>query len=120
MSSRAYTDLYEHWSDEFRRLDLLIRLELLERGTDSFDSFRGLVITESEVNSLVDAEGRESTPEADALREEIERISQAIGERRRHSVAEGAALPLDRLSDLFSLDTIEERIVLLGLAPEVD
>ena len=54
----AYLSSWEHLRDEFSRLDLLIRLELLKenrsRTPNPLDQFKGLILTESEVNDLLE------------------------------------------------------------------
>src|SRR5574337_1142072 len=54
----AYSTSWEHFSDELRRLDLLIYLQVLDQrnrqpSTNPLERFKGLVITEEDINCLL-------------------------------------------------------------------
>jgi len=132
-SAQAYATSWEHLSDEFRRLDLLIRLCLLRerRGgpADPLDQFRGLVLTDQEIAGLLaDADGAHSgddlssydSQEQEALIQALDRLDNDIDQRRDASFNAGIHLSLPILSRLFHLTRFEERCVLICLAPELD
>jgi adenylate kinase family enzyme len=104
---------------KLQRLDLLLHREILRlraRYQLSLDEFRGLYISDEQVNRLVDqadaSEGpapstNELTQRADDLRKADERL------RRNGS-------PWRRVVEEFSLSRAEQDILLLALAPELD
>jgi ATP-dependent 26S proteasome regulatory subunit len=114
-----FTSPLEHITAELQRLDLLLHREILRlRATYqlSLDEFRGLYISDEQVNSLIDQslgyEGEQSIIEELTQRAEALREANAA---RLHS-----DLPWQRLANEFSLAPIEQDILLLAIAPEID
>src|SRR3712207_6011158 len=103
---------------ELRRLDLLLHREILRLRASyglTLDEFRGLYVSDEQVDALVNRGLREQgagedveglTGRAEALREEAER--------------KGRGLPWARLSEEFGLSRFERDVVLLAVAPEVE
>jgi len=114
-----FTDPLEHLIAELRRLDLLLHREILRlRATYqlSLDEFRGLYISDEQVNSLIDRglgyEGSLSTVEE--LTQRAEALREANAERVHTD------LPWQRLAAEFDLGPIEQDLLLLAVAPEID
>ncbi|HYJ46472.1 MAG TPA: hypothetical protein VEV81_07645, partial [Pyrinomonadaceae bacterium] len=115
----AAADPSEYLSAELQRLDLLLHREILRLRAIyqlSLDEFRGLYISDEQVDQLIDRslkyEGgtsatAELTQRAEALRRSIEE-----GDRREGS-------PWSRLIREFSLSPAEQDILLLAVAPEI-
>jgi SpoVK/Ycf46/Vps4 family AAA+-type ATPase len=128
----AYANSCEHLADELQRLDLLIRLKLLRQRryqpVSPLDQFRGLVVTETEVESLLadadalidDDEFEQSRSEENALVAILAAIEQRIVERRALSQESGTNLSLAQLDTLFQLTPFQQNVLLLALAPQLD
>jgi hypothetical protein len=125
-----YNDSIEHLSDELARVDLLIRrgLRAARAPTSAAgpDEFRGLVISEQEIDEIVGKEdffGERWRREAKqqellALDGQVYDLRQRIDARR--DVSEGVGLSLAWLADEFELSPAEMDILLLALAPELE
>lgn len=107
-----------HLAADLQRLDLLLHREILRlRATYqlSLDEFRGLYISDEQVNQLIDRtlshEGAEATVAELSRRAEALRAG-SENQSRDHS-------PWQRLTAEFSLSAIERDILLLALAPEL-
>ncbi len=120
----AYSTSWEHLSDEFQRLDLLIRLHTLpfqkERLRGPLEGFQGVVLTDEEIAGLLDEERAESTDQNPQIVDLLSSLGAEIAERRARSLQEQTYLSLPHLSQIFGLSPFEESVVLLCLAPEVD
>jgi hypothetical protein len=107
-------------SIELQRLDLLLHREILRMRAAyqlSLDEFRGLYISDEQVDGLVDR-GREAQGLASATVAELTRQADELHEascamRPVHS-------PWVRLTAEFGLSPEEQDILLLALAPEID
>lgn len=116
------------------RLDLLIRRQVLEfrlqQAPRGDDEFRGLYISDEEVDALLDGTlpaasllATSPAAEADALGQ-LDSAQRAVaaqiaaleaGARER-----GETLRLLHLADLFDLTEFEQQVLLIALAPELD
>jgi AAA+ superfamily predicted ATPase len=117
MSNAA--DTSEYLSIKLQRLDVLLHREILRlraRYQLKLDEFRGLYISDEQVNSLINQElGYEGeTSIAEELTERAEALRTSDDSQCNEDVA------WRRLADEFSLSTIEQDILLLALAPELD
>ncbi len=116
MSTTA--DTREYLSIKLQRLDLLMHREILRlraRYQLSLDEFRGLYISDEQVNSLINQEvGYEGESSAtDELTQRAEVLRADDTERDEDVIWR-------RLADEFSLSMTEQDILLLALAPELD
>src|SRR6266496_732181 len=116
MSTAA--DTREYLSIKLQRLDLLLHREILRlraRYQLSLDEFRGLYISDEQVNSLINQEvGYEGESSAtDELTQRAEVLRADDTERDEDVIWR-------RLADEFSLSMTEQDILLLALAPELD
>ena len=113
------SDAVEHLYAELRRLDLLLHRQILRLRAAynlSLDEFRGLYISDEQVDRLVeqpDGFAGVVLP-ADELLEHVEEM------RRHNSAAAPADSPLRRVAEEFDLSEFEQDVVLLALAPEVE
>ena len=128
-----YKDSIEHLRHELGRLDLLLQRALLvARRTDPSqvpEDFRGLVISEPEIEALVQAKDffGERWRRQEASHEELSRIDQQldamrqeIDERRKLTAEAGTWLALPSLSRRFNLSPAEVDILMLAVAAELE
>jgi DNA polymerase III delta prime subunit len=111
-------DPRNHLSVAFQRLDLLLHREILRLRASyqlSLDEFRGLYISDEQVNQLVNraVNYNGSSSAIDELTEKAEML-RADAEWRIDSS------PWHKLITEFSLSPIEQDILLLAVAPEID
>jgi hypothetical protein len=126
-SVRAFENNAEHLLAELGWLELLIHREIL-RGRacherEQVDPFKGLYVSENEVERLLSGSGSELEGDDSDARMLLDQAAAArleIDERREASLAAGFHLALPHLARVFSLTPFEERVVLLALAPEID
>lgn len=122
---KPYTDNLEHLLDEFSRIDLLIRSYLevfLAELSEPMDEFRGLYVSEAEIQMLLKSPGFGTDPKmlSEAGLKEIEEVRRNINSRKIESRKHGKGLRLQTLSELFGLNPFEVDVLLIGLAPELD
>jgi ATP-dependent 26S proteasome regulatory subunit len=111
-------DPSQYLSVELQRLDLLLHREILRLRAGyqlSLDEFRGLYISDEQVNQLIDRalnyEGATSTTEELTARAEALRAA---------NLNQCGDSPWRRLAHKFSLSPLEQDILLLAVAPEID
>jgi hypothetical protein len=128
-----YSDSIEHLQDEISRLDLLLkRAVVIARqagpGAES-DEFRGLVVTENEIDDILRTKDLLGEPweRAAAKEPELTRIDKELNKRRKQidtRVKPGRGkrlrLSLLALAAQFELSQAEVDIVLVALAPELE
>lgn len=124
--SDGYENNWDYLSAELRHLHLLIGREVLRSRkrtrTEQTDMFRGVFISETEVDELLVAE-QDDIPAGEGpelLQRQAAVLREDITERRQASVENGIYLPLAHLAQIFSLTFFEEQVILICLAPEVD
>lgn len=114
----ASIDPREYLSIELRRLDLLLHREILRlraRYQLSLDEFRGLYISDEHVDRLIGQSGANgSTPGIEELTRQADTLRDAAARSR------GDDSPWQHLAVEFGLSTIEQDILLIALAPEID
>jgi hypothetical protein len=128
-----YSDTIEHLREEISRLDLLLkRAVIIAREASSGagpDEFRGLVVTENEVDDIlrttdlmgepwerVGAKEAELTP----IDKELEKRRKQIDGRVKASRGKKVQLELLNLAAQFELSQAEVDILLVALAPELE
>jgi SpoVK/Ycf46/Vps4 family AAA+-type ATPase len=122
---KPYTNNLEHLLDELSRIDLIVR-NYLENVLENFpgDEFRGIYVSEAEIEQIQRNPGiRSQQIISDLIIERlkvIDAIKKKINSRKMESLKKGTELRLHTLSELFGLDSFEEDILLIGLAPELD
>jgi ATP-dependent 26S proteasome regulatory subunit len=112
-------DTSEYLSIKLQRLDVLLHREILRlraRYQLTLDEFRGLYISDEQVNSLINQEvGYEGET---SIAEELTERAEVLRSADDHQSTEDVIWR--RLADEFALSTIEQDILLLALAPELD
>jgi hypothetical protein len=129
----SYPSSWAHLSDELKRLDLLIHIEVLKQRNrqpaNPLDQFKGLVISEEEVAGLLEGARDASTdgsalhaddPQAQILTDSLNQLESRIERRRSTSLNQNIHLSLPYLSRLFNLTRFEEQCLLICLAIELD
>ncbi|MBE0479550.1 MAG: hypothetical protein IBX68_01070, partial [Dehalococcoidia bacterium] len=118
----------QHLMAELERVDLRLRLRVhrirQKNGQRGEDEFRGLYISEDDLDSLM-ADGvatrDTAAPEDDpSLVLAQGRLEKEVARRKRGSAANGVRLRLSELADKFSLNPFEVDTLLICLLPEVD
>src|ERR1044072_6376397 len=121
--TQPYTNSLEHLKDELALLDLLLQREVARSRPPSSKEpqlFRGVYISDEEVEHLLGRDRPEAGAEADALGEPTAALRDEIEQRRREALDAGTHLTLAHLAHLFGLSPFEERVVVACLALEVD
>jgi hypothetical protein len=130
-NTEAYESSLEHLEDEFRRLDLLLHVQVLkqrrQQSSDSLEAFHGLVISEAEVTSMFTNHQlteeifseRWLDPQYQMFIERLNQLDAHIRQRTEKSREQGVSLSLSTLSRLFRLNLFEERCLVICLAPEL-
>jgi hypothetical protein len=130
---KPYSDSIEHLHAEMSRLDLLLRRAILisrRPGQGAgLDEFRGLVVTENEIDDILCAKDlvNERWERVRAREPELGRIDQELDERRQEtdsrikaSWEKGVYLSLPSLAAQFALSQAEVDILLIALAPQLE
>jgi ATP-dependent 26S proteasome regulatory subunit len=121
----VYQNNLEHLGDEFRRLDLLLEQAVADfrarRNTaDHLAEFRGLFISDAEVDEVLAARGEASGESHAAAHERLASLRREIDERVTESRRAGLTLRLPYISAVFGLGPFETDLLVLALAPEFD
>ena len=129
MTNQRFATSVEHLLAELERIDLLIRARVatLRRAQTEDEHFRGLYISEQEVDELL--RRPIGTPQWLAaaqparwaeIEDALATLAAALDERKRRSVEQGVELRLDRLRSLFALEPFEVDALLVCMAAELD
>jgi hypothetical protein len=130
---QPYSDSIEHLCEEMSRLDLLLRRAVLisrrpGQGTAP-DEFRGLVVSESEIEEFLRAKDllserwrRAQVCELDLAQidQELDRRREEIDSRIKASWAEGIYVALPAVAARFGLSHAEVDILLVALGPQLE
>jgi hypothetical protein len=122
----TYQDGWEHINDELRLLDMRIRLHwqlqssLIAEG--QLQQFKGLVISEQEVENLLDYRlpDKQSKQVLSGLRDAIHKMELNLQSRIKRSLESGVFLFLEHLAWSFDLNAFERNCLLLCLAIECE
>ena len=129
----GYVTSWSHLADELKRLDLLIKLQVLAQWkshpADPLDQFKGLVVSDAEIALLLRrmAEAPEQRDNAEPTEPDTQEIIEALANldaeiegRRLASSPDEVYLALPHLSRVFNLSRFEELCLVICLAPELD
>jgi SpoVK/Ycf46/Vps4 family AAA+-type ATPase len=129
----AFRSNLEHLLAELSRLDLKLRLRVLEAHyRDGFwdgDELRGLYVSENEVSSLIangltcERKGISFASDSSvyqSLGEDLAQLEKQINERKAESLRQGRQFRLELLGNKFALTSLDKDILLLCLLPEFD
>jgi SpoVK/Ycf46/Vps4 family AAA+-type ATPase len=127
-----FRDGTEHLLAELTWLRLMLHREILRlraAGLFTEDPFRGLYVSDEQVDSLLRdryahlagrERGLEAPPQLQILNEEIREMRASIQARLQASLAAGVSPPLARLADLFQLSEFEWQALVVCAASEID
>ena len=127
----AYRNSREHLFEELRRLDLVLNLAVARQRRDptltGFNEFRGLFISEDEIDRLLTGASGQPAEHASQEDEETSKLQEAVERAARRSAAlvaesskRGVSLALERLARLFRLSGFDIDALLVCLAPELN
>lgn len=123
-----YRTAKEYLLDELKRIDLIlfywVQKSRLQRQEQKVDEFRGLYISEEEISSLFAPKeepipGKINSSSLELIEEAIKKKADEIKLRRVKSEENGLTFPLDRLSQVFGLDSFDRETLLFCFAPEL-
>jgi SpoVK/Ycf46/Vps4 family AAA+-type ATPase len=128
---QGYRNSREHVFEELRRLDLLLNGQVARQRHDptyaGFNEFRGLFISDEEIDLIVGQKKSESESDAARGEAEMSRLFAAIAQLEHRiaiqteaAVAQGVHLSLSRVVRLFHLTPFDVGALLVCLAPELD
>ena len=103
---------------ELRRLDLLLHREVLRLRAAyglSLDEFRGLYVSDEQVDALIGRALREG-----GAAEDVAELTERAELLREEAEQKGAGLPWARVASEFGLSRFERDVLLLAVAPEVE
>lgn len=125
----GYTDSLEHLRDELERIELMLRLHTFKfRVTNeaAVNELRGLYIKEEEIDRILSLDqGLKERPEShgdgtERLARNLLLQEKRISERMAQTPGKEAFLRLERLRNLYDLQSLDMDIVLICLLPEVE
>lgn len=125
--SIGYRNGWEHYDDELMRIDELIRIEISKltarpAGSAYGDPFRGLVITDEEIEALLqeDESSIYDTDQnvGDSLA--LGQIERRIAAKLEMNARSRVFLPFPHVCEVFRLSAMESQIVLFCLAAELN
>ena len=119
-----YEDNLQYISEELKRIDLLIHLQVLRirQKKDVVDGFQGLYISDEEINSILDDTypTNDGNQHIQTLNSFIAEIETQIEEKVIESQKKGIALNLPLLAAIFGLTSFEIDAMLICMALELD
>jgi SpoVK/Ycf46/Vps4 family AAA+-type ATPase len=128
---QGYRNSREHVFDELRRVDLRLNAHIAWQRRDplyaTFDQFRGVFISEAEIDRL--AGNKQAPPgfeaaaddtEVAALLAAIDHLEQQITGRTMAALGQGVHLALAHLGRLLALTPFDRDTLLICIAPELD
>ncbi len=123
VETKTYRDHHHHLEDELKRLNLLLQLAVLRFRKKNFNEYRGLLISEEEVNNSLDSSNIPQKPnesETQKLVDKIKQFQTQISEKVVNSFKKGIFLPFHQLGIIFHLTSFEIDTILICIAPELD
>jgi SpoVK/Ycf46/Vps4 family AAA+-type ATPase len=124
-----YENGRQHLDDELLKLDALLELQVLKHRQQSAntsdekgqDLFRGLCITEEDVNRVIkERPGSETAPKRKTLADQVKNHRERLVAKIENSLKKGVYLPICHLASMFQLGSFEWDTIIICLAPEVD
>jgi AAA+ superfamily predicted ATPase len=115
---------------ELERLDLLLRVQVwrVRQARETDENLSPFYIPEQEIDTLLDqAVGAPlwaTAPLPSDLRQnlqaQLDQMMAAIGQMKANTIQQGHSLRLDELAHQFQLNQLDQDLLLVGLAPELD
>jgi len=125
----VYENGRQHLDDELLKLDALLELHVSKHREHSAsttvekeqDLFRGLCITEEDVNRVMGkSPGNETAPKRKILEEQVKALREHTRAKKENSLEKGVYLPICHLASMLHLNSFECDTLIICLAPEVD
>ncbi len=119
-------DNYEYLADELGRLELevcvLMFRQRFGRNESTLGQFKGIVISEEEIQNLLGNESEDYKQELEyiQLKEQLVQLEVSIREKRRKTILNQTYFPLEQLAKVFDLNFFEVQCIVLVLAVELD
>ncbi|QQZ60520.1 hypothetical protein JI735_29185 [Paenibacillus sonchi] len=113
--AQPYTSNHEHLAEELQRLDLRLKLSMLEAG--QLDS--ELALMNGEIRSLLDAQSADED-DGNLLTVKLSMLEQRIAARLEASSGQEVQLMLPQVASSLNLSGLEVSILVACLAPELD
>ncbi|MBP1932278.1 AAA family ATPase [Ammoniphilus resinae] len=119
-----YKHSLDHLSDELIRLDIVLEIEMqrmkkLLRQDPTTEAFRGIFMSSSEAQALLDDD--EPFPEFTSDQKlMLQRLEQGIASRLELTRKKGLSLPLLHLKNSFHLSDLDIRMLIVAIAPHVN
>ncbi|HEY6352713.1 MAG TPA: AAA family ATPase [Candidatus Angelobacter sp.] len=115
----------DHLLAELQRLSIMLNAEVLRMRAANLlteNQFRGLYVSDEQIDAILHASSANDAgpPDIDVLDMHLAECEQVIAARCEASSAACVMLPLERLTQLYSLSSLERDALLLTLAPELD
>jgi len=122
----------EHLVAEAKRIDLMLRREIVKmrrlRSDGEWDEFRGLYISEKDMDGLLSEAifpsslplGSSGDTEVEKVERLLDEITAEIAQRKAESLRDGIALRLEHLRRAFDLSPFEIDCLLASMLPELD
>jgi SpoVK/Ycf46/Vps4 family AAA+-type ATPase len=128
---QGYRNSREHVFDALHRLDLLLNVHIARQRRDplyaNFDQFRGVFISEEEIDQLTGnkpatlrGEAAADDAEVAPLFAAIDHLDQQVARKHMAGLEQGVHLALPRLAMLFELAPFDIDALLICIAPELD
>ena len=128
---QGYRNSCDHVFDELHRLDLLLNVHIARQRRDplyaNFDQFRGVFISEEEIDLLTG--NKQGTPGFEAAADDtevasllavIDRLEQQVTRKTMAALEQGVHLALAHLARLLALTPFDRDTLLICIAPELD
>lgn len=121
-----YSHIHDYYQDELAVLDLKIKYQLaysnLTHTDDPLAQFKGFIITKNEVDHILldDQQPLHNNSEIEEILSQLSQLEQQISCKLQRSIEENIDLPLEYVTDLFSLTYIEKQCIIMCLAVELD
>ena len=122
-----YRDSFAHLTDEMKRLDLLIQLEILAFRSKIPETPMGVgtqspYISHQHVDWLLSCHNSQITTQQEVLeiRKKLQALEDEIKSKVTTSTAHGLFLSLPHLGHLFGLSSFELQTIMICLSPELD
>jgi SpoVK/Ycf46/Vps4 family AAA+-type ATPase len=130
-TNASFESSLEHLLAELKRIELKLRLRITsirQNETAADSKFKGLCISEKEIDDILESPGLQSKPElagrqtpaSKATGDLIRRLETDIAAKKEEALNRGQVLRLVRLETLFGLSRFDLDILLLCLLPELD
>ena len=119
-----YMSSWEHLTDEFKRMDLLLKLYMLSDGqteneNNDSNSYISNAPAVDEIYSLLNGNGYEQYDKG-LIEAELAELNNVIAQKLEASLSNGIHLSVPYISKLLGLSSFEEYCIIICLLPEIN